>query len=103
MRTSVFALAAALALGSLSLTTDAFAHGGGHGGGHFGGGHFGGHGPAVHFGGGHGPGGHFGGGHGGHVFAGGHGRHFWHGRWWGYGVGPCWRLDAYGEYVWVCD
>src|SRR5258706_5380335 len=26
-----------------------------------------------------------------HVFvAGGHRRHFWHGRWWDYGVGPCW-------------
>jgi hypothetical protein len=112
MRKSVFALAAVLALGSLSLTTDAFArggghggggHGGGHGGGGHGGGHFGGHGPGGHFG-GHG-GGHFGGGHGGRVFvAGGHGRRFWHGRWWGYGIGPCWKWSyAYGEYVWVCD
>jgi hypothetical protein len=38
-----------------------------------------------------------------HV-TGGHRRHFWHGRWWYYGVGPCWRWsDVYGEYVWVCD
>jgi hypothetical protein len=35
---------------------------------------------------------------------GGHRRHFWHGRWWGYGVGPCWVWsDYYGEYVWACD
>jgi hypothetical protein len=138
---SVFALAAILALGSLSLATDASAeHGGGGrgGGGHFsggGGGHFGG-GSSGHFGGG--GGGHFGGG-GGHIASGrsatGHGpgapivarrgpgpgvhvapgyrahafvagehrRHFWHGRWWYYGVGPCWVWsDYYGEYVWAC-
>ena len=98
MGKSVLALAAVLALGSLSLTTDAFARGAGHGGGHGGG-------RVAHFG-GHGPGGHFVGGHrgGGRVFAGGHGRRFWHGRWWGYGIGPCWKWsDAYGEYVWVCD
>ena len=30
--------------------------------------------------------------------------HFWHGRWWYYGVGPCWVWsDYYGEYVWACD
>jgi hypothetical protein len=35
---------------------------------------------------------------------GGHRRHFWHGRWWYYGVGPCWVWsDYYGEYVWACD
>jgi hypothetical protein len=38
------------------------------------------------------PGGHFGGGHrGGRVFGTGNAAwpmHFWHGRWWGYGVGP---------------
>ena len=32
-----------------------------------------------------------------------HGRRFWHGRWYAYGVGSCWkwsyRLDGY---VWVC-
>src|SRR5258707_349576 len=29
---------------------------------------------------------------------------FWHGRWWYYGVGPCWVWsDYYGEYVWACD
>jgi hypothetical protein len=55
---SVLALAAVLALGSLSLATDAFARGGGNGGG-------------GHGGGGHGGGGHFGGFHGGgfHGFA----------------------------------
>jgi len=37
-------------------------------------------------------------------FAFGHHRHFWHGRWWYYGVGPCWVWsDYYGEYVWACD
>jgi hypothetical protein len=36
--------------------------------------------------------------------AGGHHRHFWHGRWWNYGVGPCWVWsDDYDEYVWACD
>ena len=31
-----------------------------------------------------------------------HGR-FWHGRWWAYGIGSCWRWSpTYGEYVWVC-
>ena len=89
MRKSAFALASLLALGSLSVTSEAFAHWGG-GGGHFGGGHFGGH--FAHFGGG--PDGHFWG----------HGHRFWHGRWWGYGVGPCWVWsDAYGRYVWACD
>ena len=38
----------------------------------------------------------------GHVWYG-RNRHFWHGRWYAYGVGPCWkwsyRLDGY---VWVC-
>jgi len=33
---------------------------------------------------------------------GGGGRHFWHGRWWGYGVGPCWRLVG-PVWVWICD
>ena len=104
---SVFALVAVLAVGGVLVTSDAFARGGGHGGGHFGGGHSGG---------GHFAGGHFGGhvaqfgGHGmrlggahGH-FVRGHSRHFWHGRWWGYGVGPCWAWsDQDGEYVWICD
>jgi hypothetical protein len=84
MRKSAFALAALLALGSLSATSNASAHWAG------GGGHFGGH--FAHFGGG--PGGHFWG----------HGRRFWHGHWWGYGVGPCWVWsDVYGQYVWACD
>jgi hypothetical protein len=86
------ALAAGLVLGTPALA-------GGHGGGHGGGGHGGGgHGPGGHFGGG-GP--HFGGG-GPHFGGGGRGGHFWHGRFWGYGIGPCWRLTPYGEYVWVC-
>lgn len=28
-------------------------------------------------------------------------RRFWHGRWWPYGVGTCWRATPIG-YVWVC-
>ena len=33
-----------------------------------------------------------------------HSRHFWHGTWYEYGVGPCWRWsDDYDEYVWVCE
>ena len=33
-----------------------------------------------------------------------HKRHFWHGRWWNYGIPPCWEWsDDYDEYVWVCD
>ena len=126
---SVLALAAILALGSLSLATNASAdHGGGRGGGghisgggHFGGGHISG---GDHFGGGHiaagqsvarpGPGArvvegrgrtvHVTPGFSGRVFARGHHRHFWHGRWWDYGVGPCWVWsDYYGDYVWACD
>jgi hypothetical protein len=30
------------------------------------------------------------------------GRRFFRGRWWDYGVGPCWRLLPDGAYVWVC-
>ena len=68
----------------LALSTAAFAF---HGGGHFGGGHFaGGH-------------GHFGGG----VVHFGGGRRFWHGRWYNYGVGSCWRLAPDGSYVWICS
>jgi hypothetical protein len=124
-RKSALALAATVALGGLSLATDASAqhHGGGHGGGggaHFGGagGHFGGGG--AHLGGGRigagrlatgrGPGapavaGRGPGPGGARAFVpGGHRRHFWHGRWWYYGVGPCWVWsDYYGEYVWACD
>ncbi|HEY7664199.1 MAG TPA: hypothetical protein VH934_13865 [Xanthobacteraceae bacterium] len=29
------------------------------------------------------------------------GRHYWRGRWYAYGVGPCWLLSPIG-YVWVC-
>lgn len=33
-----------------------------------------------------------------------HGRHFWRGRWWAYGVGPCWVWSSYyDEYIWQCD
>jgi hypothetical protein len=28
-------------------------------------------------------------------------RHYWHGRWWAYGVGRCWRLTPIG-WVWIC-
>jgi hypothetical protein len=38
---------------------------------------------------------------GGRRFVGGGGRHFWHGRWYSYGVGPCWSLGPDG-YIWVC-
>jgi hypothetical protein len=61
-------VAAALAFGSVSMTADAFARGGG--GGHFGGGFGGGH-VGGGFGGGHVGGGHFGGAHFGHM-GGGH-------------------------------
>ena len=50
------------------------------------------------------------GGHGGRwegrsVNPGGHGGgrgHYWHGRWWNYGVGPCWRQAPDG-WIWTCD
>jgi hypothetical protein len=33
----------------------------------------------------------------------GHGRgHWYRGRWWGYGEGPCWRRTPVG-WVWICD
>jgi hypothetical protein len=79
--------AAALAIGSLSVTTEASARGS-HGGG----------GMRGH--GGHGM-------HGGHFRHGGHG-HFRHGHWrhrWGYGFGyaasSCWAPGPYGP-VWIC-
>ena len=28
-------------------------------------------------------------------------RHFYRGRWWDYGVGPCWRPTPRG-YIWIC-
>jgi hypothetical protein len=66
----------------------------------------GGHGGGGHGGGGHGGGGHAGGhaSHGGYGhghFIGGGGEHFWHGHWWRYGVGPCWRWTPAG-YIWIC-
>jgi hypothetical protein len=89
MRKLIF-LAAVLALGSLCLAMTRSLAGVDIGGGHF-----------AHFG-GHGPGSHFGGELRSRVFAGGHDRRFRHGRWWGYGVGPCWKWsDAYGKYAWV--
>lgn len=92
------ALTAALIIGTAGL---ALAHGpGGHGGP---GGHVGiGHGGPGHVG---VPGGHFGGpGHFGGRFGGGvGGGRFWHGRYWVYGVGPCWQLTPLGTYVWVCN
>ena len=113
---SVFALAAILALGSLPLATNASARDeGGHRGGGYAAPHFGaGHGPGGHFEAGrpgahilpgHGPGRHFVAGPQGRAFvSGGHRRHFWHGRWWDYGVGPCWVWsDVYSAYVWACD
>jgi hypothetical protein len=30
------------------------------------------------------------------------GGRYWHGRYWGYGVGPCWRVAPYGGWVWAC-
>jgi hypothetical protein len=29
------------------------------------------------------------------------GRRYWHGRWWPYGIGSCWRNSPIG-FVWVC-
>jgi hypothetical protein len=94
-------LVGAIAASLLLPMTMLEARGGGHGGeGHGGGGARGG---AVHFGGG---GMHVGEGRV-HVGSGpgvrvaGGGRRFWHGRWYPYGVGPCWQL-APGGYVWVC-
>jgi hypothetical protein len=36
--------------------------------------------------------------YGGHVYYG-HNRHRWHGRWYGYGVGPCW-INVGGVWLW---
>jgi len=52
---------------------------------------------------GHG-GGHHGGYHGGYhrgYHRGYHGGHWYHGRYWGYGVGSCWRWTPAG-YIWIC-
>lgn len=39
---------------------------------------------------------------GGPGWYGGRGR-YWGGRWWAYGVGPCWRYNPfYANWVWVC-
>jgi hypothetical protein len=86
-------------------------HGGHGGGGHGGGGFHGGGGGGFHgggggfHGGGHGGGGFYGGGHhggGGYYGGGGRGR-YWGGRWYGYGIGPCWRWNPFfGRWIWVC-
>jgi hypothetical protein len=34
----------------------------------------------------------------GHIWYG-HSRHFWHGTWYDYGVGPCW-INVDGEWFW---
>lgn len=125
-RKSVFAVAAILALGSLSLATDASAAKGSvrAGRGHVATGHvLSRHSPGAFVAGRHrapafvGPGHHRPAlvrprHHGPGLalpgvrrhFARGHHPHFWAGRWWYYGVGPCWQWsDFYGEYVWVCD
>jgi hypothetical protein len=78
----------------LTTTTDISAQAKGHGGGghgHGGGGH--GHGGGGHW---HGGGGHWHGGGGWHG-----GGRFWHGRWWGPGIGPCWRWTPIG-WIWIC-
>jgi hypothetical protein len=31
----------------------------------------------------------------------GHGRHYYQGRWWDYGVGPCWQRTPVG-WIWIC-
>ena len=90
----IAALAAALAF-----PTDSMARRGGGGGGFHGGGARGFHGGGVHRG-------FHGGVHRGAVVhrgvvVGGRGR-YWHGRYYGYGVGPCWRND-YGAWVWICN
>jgi hypothetical protein len=36
--------------------------------------------------------------YGGHVYYG-HRRHYWHGRWYEYGVGPCW-INVGGVWFW---
>ena len=30
-----------------------------------------------------------------------HERHFYHGRWWNYGEGPCWRQVG-PAWIWIC-
>jgi len=38
---------------------------------------------------------------GGRGWGGGGRGHYWHGRWWGYGAGPCWRWTPVG-WIWIC-
>jgi hypothetical protein len=102
-----YCLATASVSGVMMAATDMSvqAKGGGHGGGgHGGGGHGGGGHGGPHFGGGGRGGPHFGGGRvgGGRVVVGGGGRgHFWHGHYYGYGVGPCWQRTPLG-WIWIC-
>jgi hypothetical protein len=104
------ALAVALIATLVLPTTEALAwRGGGRGGFHGGGFHRGGfHGGGYrgHYGGGRaiyrGRGAYVGRGYyGGRAVYRGGGR-YWHGRYWGYGVGPCWRATPYGGWTWVC-
>jgi hypothetical protein len=92
---AIAVIAAGAGLGALTLgDAPALAAHGGHGGGSGG-----------HVSMGHGPGGHAGfarGGRGGRVIVrGGGGRRFWHGRWWGPGIGPCWQWTPLG-WIWIC-
>src|SRR6185437_4170828 len=88
----------------LAASARSHGHGGHHGGGHHGGmHHHGGHHGGMHHRGSHRGHGHHSGHHGRrHHHS--HARHFWHGRWYVYGVGPCWRWsNYYDEFVWVCS
>jgi hypothetical protein len=64
-----------------------------------------GHGGHGHGHGGHGHGGHGHGGHGHGKYHGYHGHYhggrWYRGRYWGYGVGSCWRWTP-GGYIWIC-
>jgi hypothetical protein len=113
-------LALALAFTSLvALPTPGFAGhgGGGHGGGFHGGGFHGGgggfHGGGYHGGGVYRGGGYRGGGYGVYrggyrgggygVYRGGGGGRYWRGRYWAYGVGPCWTWNPFfGGWAWGC-
>ena len=37
----------------------------------------------------------------GHGHGHGHRGHWYHGRWWDYGVGPCWQWTPVG-WIWIC-
>ncbi len=95
------ALAVAVtSLVALPIPTFAAHGGGGHGGGFHGGG------GGYHGGGAGGYRGGYGGYRGGYGgYRGGYrgGGRYWHGRYWGYGVGPCWTWNPFfGGWVWAC-